>query len=152
MEILGALEHWHSWLAIAFLILIVELMSGTFFLLALAGGAMLTAAVSWMVDITITLQMVSYAICSGISYMILISFRIEKESEITDGTNHMIGQTVEVIEDTQQRGRVNYKGVLWQATSDHKVRAGDYAEIIAVDGSTLTIKAIHHKSTEETAA
>jgi len=137
------IEHWHSWLIIAFLILIVELMSGTYFLLALAGGGFLTSAITWWQAPTITTQLFIFAIASAITYIFLLSFRKEKEQANTDGTTHMIGQQVQVIEPINQHGRVRYKGVLWQAKSSDTIAAEAYAEIIAVDGSTLTVKAIN---------
>ncbi len=137
------IEHWHSWLVIAFIILIVELMTGTFFLLAVAGGAFLTSLVTWLTAPTITMQLLSFAVTSAITYMILLSFRQEKEDVRTDGTNHMLGQQVKVTEEVNHHGRVEYKGVSWQAKSDENIKAGDYAEITEVNGSTLTVKAIH---------
>ena len=149
MEFLSSIEHWHVWLVIAFIILIVELLSGTFFLLALAGGGLLTSLLSWLIMPSTTMELFIFAVCSGIAYMILTAFRIEKEIEITDGTTHMIGQEVKVVEAIHHRGRVNYKGVLWQAKSEDLIEADAYAQIVAVDGSTLTVKALQHQHNKE---
>jgi len=136
------IEHWHIWLIIAFILLIIEMMSGTYFLLALAGGAAITAAfVSWQ-DSNLTTQLFAFAAASAVTYVLLLSFRKKKEVASTDGTTHMIGQQVEVVENIDHQGRVKYKGVLWQAKSDDPISKGDMAEIIEVDGSTLTVKAL----------
>ena len=135
------IEHWHIWLIIAFLILIIELMSGTYFLLALAGGAALTSMATWWVIPSITVQLFIFAIASVITYLLLLSFRKKKEAANTDGTTHMLGQQVQVVDNINPLGRVKYKGVLWQAKSEDKLKKGSFAEIIAVDGSTLTVKA-----------
>lgn len=136
------IEHWHIWLIIAFVILIVELMSGTYFLLALAGGAALTSMTTWWMMPSITVQLFIFAAASTATYALLISFRKEKDTQNNDGTTHMIGQQVEVIEAIKHQGRVRYKGVLWQAKSEDIIPVNTYAEIIAVDGSTLTVKAL----------
>lgn len=136
------IEHWHIWLIIAFLILIIELMSGTYFLLALAGGAALTSMATWWVIPSITVQLFIFAIASVITYLLLLSFRKKKEAANTDGTTHMLGQQVQVVDNINPLGRVKYKGVLWQAKSEDKLKKGSFAEIIAVDGSTLTVKAL----------
>ncbi|MCF6208969.1 MAG: NfeD family protein [Ghiorsea sp.] len=136
------IEHWHIWLIIAFVILIVEMMSGTYFLLALAGGAALTAIATWWATPDLTAQLFIFAAASAVTYMLLLSFRKKKEVENTDGTTHMIGQQVQVVETTHTQGRVKYKGVLWQAKSEDTLEKGSMAEILEVDGSTLTIKAL----------
>ena len=134
------IEHWHIWLIIAFILLIIEMMSGTYFLLALAGGAAITAAfVGWQ-EPNLTTQLFVFAAASAVTYVLLLSFRKKKEVANTDGTTHMIGQQVQVVESIEHQGRVKYKGVLWQAKSDDSIEKGDMAEIIAVDGSTLTVK------------
>lgn len=137
------IEHWHIWLIIAFIILIVELMSGTYFLLALAGGGALTSMLSWwLMPLSISSQVFIFAITSGLAYLLLLSFRKEKSQTNNDGTTHMLGQRVEVLDAIQQQGRVRYKGVLWQAVSDDVIPAKAWAEIVAVNGSTLTVKII----------
>ena len=136
------IEHWHIWLIIAFIILIIELMSGTYFLLALAGGAALTSIATWWATPSLTTQLFTFAVASTLTYMLLLSFRKKKEVINTDGTTHMLGQHVQVVETTHAQGRVKYKGVLWQAKSEDMIEKGSAAEIIEVDGSTLTVKAL----------
>jgi len=136
------IEHWHIWLIIAFLILIVELMSGTYFLLALAGGAVLTSIATWWITPDLTAQLFIFAIASVVTYLLLLSFRKKKDTANTDGTTHMLGQQVQVVDNINPLGRVKYKGVLWQAKSKDNLEKGGFAEIIAVDGSTLTVKAL----------
>ena len=142
MDFLQHIEHWHSWLILAFVILIVELMSGTYFLLALAGGAFLTTAATWLQAPSITVQVIVFAASSAITYMVLLSFRKKEAQKFTDGTTHMIGQHVKVIETVEHEGRVDYKGVLWQAKADTVIAANAYAEIVAVLGSTLVVKPV----------
>jgi len=136
------IEHWHIWLIVAFIVLIVELMSGTYFLLALAGGAALTSIATWWATPSLTTQLFTFAVASALTYMLLLSFHKKKEVANTDGTTHMIGQHVQVIEAINPQGRVKYKGVLWQAKSEDSIEKGSFAKIIAIDGSTLTVKAL----------
>lgn len=142
---MGWIEHWHSWLMIASMVLIIELMSGTYFLLAVAGGAFITTALTAWMHPTITMQILSFAIASALSYLLLQSFRKEKSDVATDGTQYMLGQRVEVVDELNPQGRVRYKGVLWLAKleaehMDEIVPTKSQMVIIAVDGSTLTVK------------
>jgi len=142
------IEHWHSWLTIAFLVLIIELMSGTYFLLAIAGGAFLTSMLSWWLQPSITIELLIFALSSAASYTLLLFFRKKKSLPNTDGTTHMLGQHVEVIEGIESHGRVRYKGVIWQAESTELLKKGEFAKIIAVHGSTLSVSSIQ-KTTGE---
>jgi len=142
---MGWIEHWHSWFMIASVVLIIELMSGTYFLLAVAGGAFITTVfTAWMMP-TITMQILSFAIASALSYFLLQSFRKKKSEVNTDGTQHMIGQNVELVDAFNPQGRVRYKGVLWLAKleagqTDEEIPTKTQLVIVAVDGSTLTVK------------
>lgn len=143
------IEPWHVWLILAFIILIVELMSGTYFLLAVAGGAALTSALTWGFTPSVTIQLFIFSAASALTYMLLLSFRKEKSEANTDGTTHMLGQHVQVLETIDQQGRVRYKGVAWQAMSDELILADTQAEIVTVNGSTLTVKNIEHQTKQE---
>ncbi|MDQ6989235.1 MAG: NfeD family protein [Mariprofundaceae bacterium] len=134
-------DHWHIWLIIAFIILIVELISGTYFLLALAGGALLTSLSAALIDLGLSMQLFVFAISSALCYVLLLSFKKDK-ADITDGSQHMLGQQVEVLDAIEHRGRVRYKGVVWQAESPDKLQQGDIVEIISVNGSTLGVKSL----------
>ncbi|MDX8382719.1 MAG: NfeD family protein [Ghiorsea sp.] len=137
------IDYWHGWLIAGFLILIVELMSGTYFLLAIAGGACMTSLFTWLQQPSFTLQVFAFAVASGLSY-VLLSFCRKKKPMLSDGTSHMLGQQAEVIESIGKHGRVRFKGVLWQAESAANFNSGEFVEIIAVHGSTLKVKSIHH--------
>jgi len=138
---MGFIDYWQGWLIIAFIILIVELMSGTYFLLALAGGAVITSLITALFVANLSLQLLYFALASALSYAVLASFKKEK-TNITDGTHHMLGQHVAVVESIENQGRVRYKGVVWQATSDETLKKDMQAKIIAVNGSTLHVASI----------
>ncbi len=143
-------DYWHAWLIIAFIILMIELMSGTYFLLAIAGGAFITSLTTALSSPSLSVQLLYFALGSVLSYAILLSFKKDK-LDITDGTHHMLGQYVEIIDHIEYHGRVRYKGVVWQAKSSEILKKGQQAEIIAVNGSTLSVKSItKHEQGDET--
>jgi len=142
------IEYWHGWLIAAFIILMVELMSGTYFLLALAGGAAIASLLTWIQQPDFSIQLVYFAVGSALSYGILLTFKKDK-ADINDGVHHMIGQHVEVTQTIEKRGRVRYKGVVWQAESSETLEKGCFAEIVAVNGSTLSVSSIQD-ATENT--
>jgi len=58
------------------------------------------------------------------------------------GAERMIGAAVRVIEPCRPRGRVSYKGELWDAVCGEGADIGDRARIVAMDGSILVLERI----------
>jgi membrane protein implicated in regulation of membrane protease activity len=139
-ESLG-LETWHIWLIAASVIAVVELLLlGSYYLLAVAGGAAIVGLVSSLVSISLTLQWFIFACATVIVSVILRSFRSPKTKEVPDDISYMVGKQVEVLERVSPRGRVMYKAVSWAAESRVIFEVGEVACIERVNGSTLYIK------------
>ena len=60
----------------------------------------------------------------------------------TAGAERMIGATVKVIEPCRPRGRVSFKGELWDAVCTEGADIGERARIVALDGLTLAVERI----------
>lgn len=72
----------------------------------------------------------------GIAYFAAHSMR----RPVVTGVQGMIGDHVEVVEGFPGKGRVRYRGELWNAVSDVALRAGDMARIVRVEGLTLWVE------------
>jgi membrane-bound serine protease (ClpP class) len=59
---------------------------------------------------------------------------------VATGTQGMIGDSAEVLDDFSGKGRVRYGGELWNARSTAPMRAGDAARIVRVEGLTLWVE------------
>jgi len=139
-ESLG-LETWHIGLMAASVIAVVELLLlGSYYLLAVAGGAAIVGLISSLVSISLTLQWFIFACATAVMAMLLHAFRSPVNKEIPDDISYMVGKQVEVLERVSPRGRVMYKGVSWAAESSVIFEIGEVACIERVNGSTLFIK------------
>ena len=59
------------------------------------------------------------------------------------GVQTLIGRTVPVISRIDERGgKVFVEGELWNAVSESVLEAGGTAEIVAVNGLTVTVKSV----------
>ena len=139
-ESLG-LEVWHIWLIAASVIAVVELLLlGSYYLLAVAGGAAITGLVASLVDISLTVQWFVFVFATIVVAVFMRSLRAPATKEVPDDISYMIGKQVEVLERVSPRGRVMYKGVSWVAESEDIFETGEVACIARVDGSTLFIE------------
>ncbi len=134
----GWLEDWSAWFALACILAGIELMTGTYYLLALAGGALLTSFAAGLLEIGIGAQLVVFAVGSVLTYAALTPLRKHKGAK-TDGQAHMIGEEVTVTETVDLKGRCTYKGVSWIAKARAPIHKGEKGIIESVQGSTLVI-------------
>ncbi|PCI45420.1 MAG: hypothetical protein COB41_01560 [Proteobacteria bacterium] len=139
-ESLG-LEVWHIWLIAASVIAVVELLLlGSYYLLAVAGGAAITGLIASLVDISLTVQWFVFIFATVIVSVLMRSLRSPATKEIPDDISYMEGKLVTVLERVSPRGRVIYKSVSWAAESAEVFEVDETARIKHVDGSTLFIE------------
>ncbi|HYL02822.1 MAG TPA: nodulation protein NfeD [Steroidobacteraceae bacterium] len=82
------------------------------------------------------LATVGALIVAGIVYLATRSMR----RPVATGTQGMVGELAEVVDDFSGKGRVRYGGELWNARSDTPLHAGDLARIVRVEGLTLWVE------------
>ena len=137
------------WWMLAGVAVIVELLSGTFYLLMLATG-MVAAALCAHAGASMTTQIVVAAVVGGGAVAVWHQVRgrqpkAERASANKD-VSLDIGQTVAVAAwDEQHNATVSYRGADWAAT----LAAGATAEpgmhrIVEVVGSRLIVKPVQH--------
>lgn len=139
--------HGYLWLSLGLLLGLIELMLGTYFLLALAGGALLTGLFSLISPMTWTFEVMLFAVFCVVSLGVLLHWKRKQSvtDQPVDDITRMHGQRVTVVVRTAPEGRVRYKGVDWKAESECPIDVGETAIIERVNGSTLYIK--EHAST-----
>ncbi len=139
----------YLWLALAMLIGGLELMLGTYYLLALAGGAVLTGLIAFLFPLSWWTDFAMFAILSIVSLMLMLYWRQTVGNQPpADDASRMKGRQVTVIQRVAPRGRVRHRGVEWNAESDEIFEEGDTAMIQDVRGSTLYISSKGGKAHE----
>lgn len=93
---------------------------------------------------------VSIGLLVGIAAVVLIMVAIisgaafkSLRSKVVSGTSSMLGEQIEVASAMKQgeKGKVIYGGEFWNAVSESDLSEGDAAQVTAVSGLTLTVRA-----------
>lgn len=110
---------WAWWWIAAFALLIVELMTGTFYVLMIALGAAAGGLAAWAGG-DLTVQLAVSAVVAAVAVVALRRSpwggRLRKTDMAADPEQTLdIGQHVHVTEWVEGRARVNYRGSQWEA-------------------------------------
>lgn len=138
---------WTFWIVLAALLAVAEMMTGTFYLLVLAGGAVI-GAIAAVLGVSMTFQVLGAALAAAAGFVALQNFRGRAGTSPSASQNpdlHTdIGAVVRISSvDPGGRVRVNYRGADWTARveGDTVDREHDY-RIIQIDGSVLVLKLV----------
>jgi membrane protein implicated in regulation of membrane protease activity len=130
-----------AWLIAGFLLIIVELVTGTFYLLVLGIAAILAAAIGYAGG-AFAWQSVGAAIMSVIGVIWVRRYHRVKIPSPMQGLD--IGSPTSFeswIDRSNDRARVKYRDAQWEARITGEV-SGDPGEVLyisAIDGNTLTV-------------
>lgn len=135
------MEHGYLWLALGLLLGVIEIMVGTYYLLALIGGALLTGIFSLIIPLELIHEVLLFGFASLASLVPLLRWKKDADKEHhTDDITRLHGRSVIVIEKIAPAGRVRHKGVEWNAEAEDVIDVGETAVIEHVRGSTLYVK------------
>lgn len=136
------------WFALAGLSLILEALSGTFYLLLVALGLFAAGLVAWA-DLSLWYQLGGFLLVLLCGLLVLNQKRVKRKKSHQSATSDVnvnldIGMTVEVREwKSHGRTEVIHRGVNWQASLSHKVTQpvspGLY-KIVDIQGVTLVLE------------
>ncbi len=135
------------WFALAIIALIVELFTGTFYLLVLSLALAITGLIDWAAATSLSANLTICAIAALIGVVLVTRWHKRQKllpiSRDTQYDDLDLGQIVTVT-GTDETGflRVNYRGTQWQAKAqDHSaLQVGDTAVITAREGNILLIQ------------
>jgi hypothetical protein len=134
------------WMIGGVLLLIAEVLAPGFFLLFIGAAAIITGAFALLFDLGLPAQLALFAIYALIA--VLIGRRFYGNADVdssdpmlNDRTGRMIGRTVTVVADVDDRGgRVRVGDSEWSARGG-PAAAGDLVRITGVDGNCLKVEA-----------
>lgn len=138
-----------SWLVLAGILAILEIFSGTFYLLMIAIGAVAGALLAWL-GFSNTVQVLIAAVVALVATYILRQSKYGKIQKRSDtardpNVNLDIGQIVKIDDWTQDAGdhysaRVTYRGAQWDVELEtHSDPAPGLFKICAIHGSRLIV-------------
>ena len=144
------MEHWHLWTIAGIILIIVEMLTFTFFAASFGVAAFITAYAATR-DIGTTWELGTFVIAATVCVLAvrpLFSKCIYKRSEhkpvLLQALLGQSGTVVDEIEPQGGHGRVKLGGEEWRAvaTDARGIPAGAKVEIVSVAGSTLTVRPV----------
>lgn len=141
------MDNWHLWTIVGILLIIVEMLTYTFFAASFGVAALITAWASAQ-NVGFTWELTTFVIAStlcvlGVRPVFRMIYRGSDNRAIL--TDAMIGQSgliVDEIESQGGHGRVKTGGEEWRAVSTdaRPIPAGTRVVIVSVEGATLTVR------------
>ena len=137
------LQPYVYWILVAIALVVIELLSGTFYLLVLGVAASGGAALAY-VGLPFSAQ-AGFAVAVAIVGVIIVHrYRVRHVPGAPGGNAIDIGQRVTLeswVNEAEGLARVNYRGTLWDARVVGERGPGAVYYIRGVDGGTLHIAA-----------
>ena len=136
-----------TWFAIALIALVLEVLSGTFYLLVLSIACAVTGTLAWGFNFPQTINLTICGILCLIG-IILATYWHKKKRVIpmSDNTTYDdldLGQNVTVIQQNNDGlYQVQYRGAIWQAQPDNNAILinGQQAKIVGKNANILIVK------------
>ena len=134
---------WMLWLVAGGVLIVLELLTGTFYLLMMAVGLAFGALAAWC-GATVPVQTVTAAVVGIAGIGLLHRSRFGRPSKVVaardQNVNMDIGQRVTVDRWRDGHARVMYRGALWdiELGPGAQPQAGDF-RIVEVQGSRLIV-------------
>lgn len=137
------MEMYLLWAVTGIVLIIIEMLTGTFYLLVLGIAALAAAAAAYLGQ-SFWVQAVTVAAVSVLGVILIKRFRGTVQPAADRGLD--IGQTVMLdawISEADGLARVKYRNAQWEAqVTGERVPGGKVFYIHAVDGNTLRVSAV----------
>lgn len=144
-------EHmWESWLALAVVLGVLELVSLDLFLVMLAGGAVVgavAALVGGPIPLQIILAMITAVGLLGVIRPNVVR-RLHSGPDLKTGADALIGKRATVLRELVHGtpGRVKIGGEEWTAEpydEDDRIEAGEVVDVVQIKGATAYVLRVH---------
>lgn len=147
MEWFAVLTPWH-WLTAAVLLIVIEMMIGTFFLLWIGFAAAATALVQWAFGISWQVQIVVFSILSLVS---IIAWHFYKKNNpdvdplpnLNKRGQQHIGRTFNLSHAIVNGvGKINVNDSTWKVEGGDDLPEGSKVRVTAIQGTILKVEKI----------
>jgi membrane protein implicated in regulation of membrane protease activity len=140
---------WWHWIVFGILLLIVEMSTGTFFMLGLGVAAIVVGTIDALVNTSFTVELTIWMILSVLA--IMAWFRWFRENPVTDSgqSNYRLDTLGIVVEEIQphSRGKVTFDtpvlgNTSWHATSKVDIDKNTRVRIVEINGQLIQVEPI----------
>jgi membrane protein implicated in regulation of membrane protease activity len=135
-----------AWLLGGLLLVVVELMTGTFYLLILGIAAGIGSLIAFF-DQPLWVQAVIAAITAGVGGFLVNRYHRAVNASSPKDTANDVGQTVTIeswVSESQRLARVRYRGTTWDADvlGNDRAEVGARLYVVATQGSRLKVSSV----------
>ncbi len=149
IETLNEVILWWHWIVFGLVLLLIELLTGTFFVLTLAVGAILVGIISLVILITFNTELTLWIILSLIGITIWFKLLRDKTIKKSGQSNYRLDTygTIKKEIKPNQRGEVVFDipvlgNTTWVATSDKDIDVGSRVKIVEINGQLIKVERI----------
>ena len=135
-----------AWLIVGLLLVAVELMTGTFYLLIIGIAALIASLIAFL-DQPVWMQALVAAIAAIAGSVLVHRYHREVNATSPKDVSNDVGEMVTIvswISEPQRLARVRYRGTTWDAEviGSDPVAADAMLYVIATEGSRLKVSSI----------
>lgn len=135
------------WMIAGLAMLIIEVVVGTFFLMWVGAGALITAVAALLFPGMVWLQWLIFAVVSSVLLAVSRPFARSLHARVTVPSNvdGLIGQqavVLQTIDGHANTGRIRIRSEEWRARSDSVIPDDEKVVITGIEGTTLLVKPV----------
>ena len=149
VEFLDANVLWWHWLIAGFILLILEINTGTFVILGLGVAAVIVGILDFIVPMTFLNQMLTWITLSLLSLWAWKKWVKVPQVSNTGQSDHTLDTLGTVIKTIHpyQRGKVSFDtpvlgNTTWHATSTEEIVKGSRVKIVEINGQLIAVEKI----------
>lgn len=145
------MESYYNWLILGVILLVIEITTGTFYLLGFGFAALLTALFNYIFKLDLTHSLIIFTIFSPILIKIFIITIKDKKQENYGQSNDIhlnkVGIIIKEKQTTEDYAEISFETSVmgsrnWFVLSKEELKIGDKAKIISVDGNILVVEKV----------
>ena len=147
VDVLNEIVLWWHWIVFGLFLLVIELLTGTFFVLTLAIAAVLVGIISFLMIISFNSELFLWIVLSFVGISIWYKWLRDKKHPKTGQSNYRFDTKGTVTKEIKphKRGEVVFDipvlgNTKWVATSDEDLMVGTRVKIVEVNGQLIKVK------------
>jgi len=138
------METYGIWIIAGVIALIIDLLSGTLFMLWVAGGCIVAGIVSALVPELAWAPWAAFAVSTALLLYLgrPLAKRFQDQKLVPSNVDALVGQegiVVETIDPVGNTGRVRISSEEWRARSDEHIESGERVCVLGVEGATVVV-------------
>jgi membrane protein implicated in regulation of membrane protease activity len=141
---------WWHWVVFGILLIIVELLTGTFFILGLGIAAMIVGALAFFYPTSLEIELLLWMILSLLSIALWFKYLKDNSVETSGQSNYSLKTkgTIEEPIEAYGRGKVKFDkpvlgNTIWYATAKENISVTTRVKIVEVKGQLIEVRAIN---------